>query len=85
MERLRASGQFAGAAPLAPSGSATSLRLEDRKVVLTDGPFAQGREQLCGYCIVRARDMDEAVGVASECPDAAQCAIEVRPVRTAGG
>jgi hypothetical protein len=83
IERLRASGQFAGAEPLSPSSSATSLRLRDGKVVLTDGPFAESREHLAGYCIVWARDMDEAVGLASQCPDARQHTIEVRPVRTA--
>jgi hypothetical protein len=84
IERLRTSGRFAGAESLAPSGSATSLRVRDGMVVLTDGPFTESREQLAGYCIVRARDMDEAVDLASECPGARQYAIEVRPVRSAG-
>jgi hypothetical protein len=82
--RLSAAGQLAGGEPFAPSGSATALRLRDGKVVLTDGPFAEGREQLAGYCIVWARDMDEAVGMASECREGWH-AVEVRPIRGAGG
>jgi hypothetical protein len=85
IERLRASGRLVGAEPLSPSGSATSVRLRDGKVVLTDGPCAEGREQLAGYCIVAAGDMNEAVDLASECPDVPQQAIEVRPIRSAGG
>jgi hypothetical protein len=80
LERLRAAGKLVTGDPLSPASSATTLRLRDGKVVLTDGPFAESREQLGGYCVVRAADRDEAVRIAAECPGASDHAIEVRPV-----
>jgi hypothetical protein len=85
LARLGASGQIVGAGLLAPSGSATSLRLRNGKVVLTDAPIPAGREQLRGYCMVGARDMDEAVKLALRCFNTQPLAIEVRSVRGAGG
>jgi hypothetical protein len=67
---------------LSPSGSATTLRLRDGHVVLTDGPFMERREQLAGYCVVPARDMEEAAALASGCAAARAHAIEVRSIRT---
>jgi hypothetical protein len=65
--------------PLAPSSSATTLRLQDGKIALTDGPFSEGRVQIAGYRVVPARDIDEAVTIASE---ELWHAVEVRSIRT---
>jgi len=67
--------------PLAPSGSATTLRRRDGKIVLRDGPFVKGPIQIGGYRIIGARDIEEAMRLASACPEASAHAIEVRPVR----
>jgi len=83
--QLRASGRLADAQLLAPSGSATTVRVRDGNVNLTDGPFAEGAEQICGCCVVWARDIDDAAGVASAWPEITPHAIEVRPIRSAGG
>jgi hypothetical protein len=83
IQRLREGGHFAGAEPLALSGSATTLRQQNGKLAMTDGPFAETREQLGGYCVVVARDLDQATQLAAECPDAVSCAIEVRQIRSA--
>src|SRR5262249_20590905 len=85
IERLHARGRGAGAEALAPSGSATLLRLRDGRIVLTDGAFTEQRWQLAGYCIVWAGEMDEAVDLACECPGLGQHAIEVRAIRRQGG
>jgi hypothetical protein len=83
IHRLRASSRVAVAERLAPSSSATSLRLSDGNIELNDGPFTDAREQLRGYCIVSARDLNDAVHLASECPAARKHAIVVRPIRSA--
>lgn len=79
-------GDDGGAGPpftkLSPPGSATTLRLVDGKIALSDGPFADGREQLRGVCIVSADDLDAAVRLAAEAADARRGAIEVRSIRT---
>jgi hypothetical protein len=85
VERLRGSRQLADARALAASGSATTLCERNGRVELMDGPFLQGAEQIRGYCIVWARDMREAVNLASAWPDSGSHAIEVRPIRSAGG
>jgi hypothetical protein len=84
-EALPASAQLAGLESLAPPGSATTLRLQGGKVALTDGPFAEGGAQLAGCCLVWARDMDDAAGLAAAYPGAGLHAIEVRSVRTTEG
>src|SRR5262249_2161245 len=81
LERLRARGRLVAAAPLSPSGSATTLRTTMGRPALSDGPFAQRREQIAACFIVRARDQDEAVVLARDCPELGQRAIEVRPIR----
>lgn len=77
---LSAKGQFLAAAPLHPTQTATSVRMRDGKKVVTDGPFAETREQLGGYYLVEAEDLDEAIGIAERIPAARWGTVEVRPV-----
>ena len=80
-EELRARGQYLGGHPLHPSSSATSVRVRDGKRLVTDGPFAETREQLGGYMIVDVKDLDEAIEIAGRMPLARTSTIEIRPVR----
>ncbi|HEY1338412.1 MAG TPA: YciI family protein [Bryobacteraceae bacterium] len=77
---LNARGQYLAAAPLHPTSTATSVRVRDGKRLVTDGPFAETREQLGGYFLVEARDLDEAIAIAARIPGARFGTIEVRPV-----
>lgn len=77
---LHESGKFVAASPLHPISTATSVRLRDGKRLVTDGPFAETREQLGGFYIVDARDLDEAIGIAQRIPVATVGTIEVRPL-----
>jgi hypothetical protein len=77
---LNSSGHYLDAAPLYPTATATSVRVRDGKRLVTDGPFAETREQLGGYFLVDAKDLDEALGIASRIPGARFGTIEVRPV-----
>jgi hypothetical protein len=74
------SGQFKGGEQLHPSSSATTVRVRDGKTLMTDGPFAETREQLAGYYVVEAKDLDEATGIAARIPGAKVGSIEVRPI-----
>ena len=77
---LDAKGQYLGANPLYPTVTATSVRIKDGKSFVTDGPFAETREQLGGYFLIQARDLDEAIGIAERIPAARVGTVEVRPV-----
>jgi len=77
---LHATGQFLGANPLHPVASATSLRIREGKRLVTDGPFAETREQLGGYFLVDAPNLDAALAIASRIPAAKKGTVEVRPV-----
>jgi hypothetical protein len=77
---LHASGHYRDASPLHPVSTATSVRVRDSKRLVTDGPFAETREQLGGYYIVEATDLDEAIGIAERIPVATVGTIEIRPV-----
>lgn len=77
---LNARGQYLSASPLHPVSTATSVRVRDGKRVVTDGPFAETREQLGGYYVVDAKDLDEAMGIAERVPPARFGTIEIRPV-----
>lgn len=80
IQSLVTSGQFRGGGPLAPTSSATTVRMKNGKTVLTDGPFAETKEQLGGYHVVECRDLDEALAIAAHIPTLpAGGAIEVRP------
>ena len=82
---LHASGQYLDASPLHPVATATSVRVRDGKRVVTDGPFAETREQLGGYYLIEANDLDEAIGIAERIPSARFGTIEIRPVMEIGG
>ena len=77
---IHASGKYLDASPLHPTSTATSIRVRDGKRLMTDGPFAETREQLGGYFLIDARDLDEAIGIAARIPGARWGTIEVRPV-----
>ena len=70
---------------LHPTSSATTVRVRDGERLLTDGPFAETREQLGGYFLVEAKDLDEAIGIAGKIPAAKVGTVEVRPVMEIGG
>ncbi|MBV8811616.1 MAG: YciI family protein [Acidobacteriaceae bacterium] len=77
---LEASGHYLAAAPLHPTVTATTLRVRDGKRLVTDGPFAETREQLGGYYLVDAKDLDDALRIAARIPAARFGTVEVRPV-----
>jgi hypothetical protein len=77
---LSKSGKNKGGAPLEPSATATTVRMRNGKTVVTDGPFAETKEQLGGYYLVEAKDLDEAISIASRIPGAKFGSIEVRPI-----
>ena len=77
---LSASGKYLAAGPLHPVSTATSVRVRSGKRLVTDGPFAETREQLGGYYLVDARDLDEAMSIAERIPAAKYGTIEIRPV-----
>jgi hypothetical protein len=79
-EQIDAAGQYLAAAPLHPTSTATSVRVREGKRLVTDGPFAETREQLGGYFLVDARDLDEAIAIAARIPMARRGTVEVRPV-----
>lgn len=77
---LDANGQYVAANPLHPTAAATSVRLRQGKRLVTDGPFAETREQLGGYFLIEAENLDEAIGIAARIPMALKGTVEVRPV-----
>ena len=77
---LNARGQFVAANPLQSVKAATSVRVRNGKRLVTDGPFAETREQLGGYFLVDAADLNEAITIASRIPGARKGTVEVRPV-----
>ena len=79
-QELHSSGQYLAAAPLHPTSTATSVRVRDGKRLVTDGPFAETREQLGGYFLIDAKDLDEAIGIAARIPVARKGTVEIRPV-----
>mgnify|MGYP003580760080 FL=1 len=79
---MRASGHCVSAEALQPVSSATTVRVRNGKVSVTDGPFAETKECLAGFYLLEARDLNEAIQLASRIPPAEIGSIEVRPVRT---
>jgi len=77
---LNAKGQFVATAPLQPVATATTVRVRDGKRLVTDGPFAETREQLGGFYMIHAKDLDEAIGIAARVPGARKGTVEIRPV-----
>lgn len=80
-DELKASGEFLGGDALEPTPMATSVRVRGGEVLLTDGPFAETREQLGGYFVVEAENLDRAIAIAQRIPAARYGTIEVRPVK----
>ncbi len=78
--QLKADGQFVATAPLQPIATATSVRVRQGKRLVTDGPFAETREQLGGFFMVNASDLDEALAIAERIPAARKGTVEIRPV-----
>ena len=77
---LTANGQYLSANPLQPVAMATSVRVREGRRLVTDGPFAETREQLGGYFLIDANDLDAAINVAARIPAARKGTVEVRPV-----
>jgi hypothetical protein len=77
---IDAAGQYLGASPLQPTSMATSVRVREGKRLVTDGPFAETREQLGGYYLVDVDNLDEAIGIAARIPMARKGTVEVRPL-----
>ena len=82
---LDAAGQYLATAPLHPTSTATSVRVRDGRSLVTDGAFAETREQLGGYFLVDAADLDEALAIAARIPGARKGTVEVRPIIEVAG
>ena len=78
--KLHAGGQYVMAAPLHPTATATSVRTVEGRTLVTDGPFAETREQLGGFFLVEATNLDEAIGIAKQIPAGKWGTVEIRPV-----
>lgn len=79
--RLTANGHYITGSPLLPTSSATTVRVRDNRVAITDGPFAETKEQLAGFYMLEARDLNEAIALAGKIPPARYGSVEVRPAR----
>lgn len=79
-QELHAKGQYLDASPLHSVSTATSVRVREGKRLVTDGPFAETREQLGGYYLVDAKDLDEAIRIAEKIPPVRFGTVEIRPV-----
>jgi hypothetical protein len=82
---IHSHGNYLDASPLHPVATATSIRVRQDTRLVTDGPFAETREQLGGYYLVNARDLDEAMAIAERIPAARWGTIEIRPVMEIAG
>lgn len=76
---IKKSGNFVGGEALQPVATATTVRVRDGKRLVTDGPFAETKEQLGGFYLVQAKNLDEAIAIASRIPGAKTGSVEVRP------
>jgi hypothetical protein len=79
-EGLKKNGKFVGANQLQPTQTATTVRSRNGKISTTDGPYAETKEQLGGYYLIEAKDLNDAIQVASRIPSAKSGSIEVRPI-----
>jgi hypothetical protein len=79
-EEIRRSGHFIGCNRLLPPAAATTVRVRQGRISTTDGPYVETKEQLGGYYVIQARDLDEAIQVASGIPGASIGCVEVRPI-----
>jgi hypothetical protein len=83
--QLHAQGQYLGASPLQPANMAKCVRMRDGKPIVSDGPYAETKEQLGGYFLVEAASMDEALAIAARIPGARRGTAEVRPIMEVHG
>lgn len=79
-EEMLARGVIRGGAGLRPPTEATTVRVRDERVLLSDGPFAESREQVGGFCLIECADLDEAIEIAAKHPAAGYGTIEIRPL-----
>lgn len=79
-ENIKKNGHFVSANRLKPADTATTIRVRNGKVIMTDGPFAETKEQLGGYYLIEARDLNEAIQVAAKIPGAKRGCVEIRPI-----
>jgi hypothetical protein len=84
-QELNSAGKYLSAVPLHPTGTATSVRVRGDKRMVTDGPYAETREQLGGFFLVEARDLDEAIDIAARIPGGRWGTVEIRPVVDVAG
>jgi hypothetical protein len=84
-QQLNSNGQYLATAPLHSVATATSVRVRDGKPLITDGPFAETREQLGGFFLINAEDIDEAINIAAQIPGAQFGTVEIRPVIEVAG
>lgn len=84
-QKLDANGQYLGASPLKSVSTATSVRVREGKRLVTDGPFAETHEQLGGYFLVEAENLDEAIAIAGQIPAARKGTVEIRPILELSG
>lgn len=77
---LKAAGNYFGASPLQSVSTATSVQVRNGKRMIIDGPFAETREQLGGYFLIEAKDLDQAIGIAGRIPGAKKGTVEIRPI-----
>jgi hypothetical protein len=80
-QEIVSTGNLKAGDPLQPTNTATTVRLREGKTLVTDGPFAETKEQLGGYYLIEAKDLDDAIAIAARVPSAKSGSIEVRPVR----
>jgi hypothetical protein len=79
-QEIQATGNYLAASPLHLTSTATSVKIRDNRRLVTDGPFAETREQLGGYFLINANNLDEAINIATRIPAAKWGTVEVRPV-----
>jgi hypothetical protein len=80
IEEIVKTGNFKGGDQLQPVSTASTVRVRNGKVTITDGPFAETHEQLGGYFLIEAKDLDEATAIAARIPSAEDGSVEVRPI-----
>jgi hypothetical protein len=84
-QQLQLNGQYLATAPLHSVATATSVQMREGKKLVTDGPFAETREQLGGFFLINAEDLDEAISIAAQIPGARVGTVEIRPVIEVAG
>lgn len=81
VDNLSTNGHFITGSPLMPTSSATTVRVRDNRTSVTDGPFAETKEQLAGFYMLEAKDLNQAIALASKIPPVRYGSVEVRPAR----